>query len=619
MSFLVLYARVLGLLRPVWPAALALIGANLALACAQFAEPLLLGKVIDRLARAQGAGVAPRWADVGPWVAAWAGFGVFSIVAGVLVNLYSDRLSHRRRFATMADFFEHLMHLPSSFHAEAHTGQLLKVMIESANSMFSLWLSFFREHCAGFVAIFVLLPTTLFVNWRLGSILLALVAIFALAMNYVVRKTQEKNGEANDVYAEMSKQVSDVLGNLPVVQSFTRIEGEAAALRDLTTRFLTAQFPVLTWWAFANIATRASSTITLTTIFVTGIYLDMRGLATLGEVVAFMTLAGSLIARLEQTNNFVYFMFGSAAQVRQLFAILRLKSDVIERPGATLVGRLAGHVRFENVGFCYGNGRAALSDVSFEAKPGETIALVGGTGSGKTTTLALLHRVFDPTSGRITIDGRDIRDMTLNSLRGNIGVVFQEPYLFARTIEENLRVGKPDATREQMARALTRAQAADFVQSQPDGLGAMVGERGRNLSGGERQRLAIARALLKDPPIMVLDEATSALDAGTETRLQAALDEAMRGRTTFVIAHRLATVRNADLILVLDNGRIVEAGAFEALLEQRGAFAALARAQFIGKREGAANLTAPTSSQREPGRVGRDDFDGLGADGVEPL
>jgi ATP-binding cassette subfamily B protein len=191
--------------------------------------------------------------------------------------------------------------------------------------------------------------------------------------------------------------------------------------------------------------------------------------------------------------------------------------------------------------------------------------------------------------------------------------------LFARSIEENLRIGKPDATQVEIDAALELAQATGFVARQSEGVLTNIGERGRGLSGGERQRLSIARALLKDPPIMVLDEATSALDAGTETRLQAALDEAMRGRTTFVIAHRLATVRNADLILVLDNGRIVEAGAFEALLEQRGAFAALARAQFIGKREGAANLTAPTSSQREPGRVGRDDFDGLGADGVEPL
>jgi ATP-binding cassette, subfamily B, beta-glucan exporter len=213
-------------------------------------------------------------------------------------------------------------------------------------------------------------------------------------------------------------------------------------------------------------------------------------------------------------------------------------------------------------------------------------ALVGGTGAGKTTTLALLHRVFDPTSGRVAIDGRDIREMTLESLRANVGVVFQEPYLFARSIAENLRIGKPDATEAEMFRALERAQAKDFVANLPDGLATIVGERGRNFSGGERQRLAIARALLKDPPIMVLDEATSALDAATEQRLQRALEEATRGRTTFVIAHRLATVRDADLILVLDKGAIVESGSFDALVDKGGVFAALAKAQFMAKSAG---------------------------------
>jgi ATP-binding cassette subfamily B protein len=222
-----------------------------------------------------------------------------------------------------------------------------------------------------------------------------------------------------------------------------------------------------------------------------------------------------------------------------------------------------------------------LSDVRFEARAGETIALVGSTGSGKSTTLNLLHRVFDPTEGRVTIDGRDIRSMTLESLRENIGVVFQEPFIFARSIEENLRIGKPDATEAEMERALEAARAMDFVRRAPNGLKTVIGERGRNLSGGERQRLSIARALLKDPPIMVLDEATSALDAETERQVQAAVDAAMRGRTTFVIAHRLATIRNADRILVFDQGRILERGSFDELVARDGAFAALARAQFM--------------------------------------
>jgi ATP-binding cassette subfamily B protein len=275
-------------------------------------------------------------------------------------------------------------------------------------------------------------------------------------------------------------------------------------------------------------------------------------------------------------------MFGMGPVISGFFDVMGVKSNVAERANAVTVGRLRGDVRFEHVGFAYEAGRKALDDIVIDAPRGRVIALVGGTGSGKSTALALLHRAFDPGEGRITIDGIDIRDMTLNSLRANVGVVFQEPYLFARTIEENLRIGKPDATPAEMARALALAQA-DFVERQPQGLATIVGERGRNLSGGERQRLSIARALLKDPPILVLDEATSALDAGTETRLQAALEGAMQGRTTFVIAHRLATIRKADLILVFDRGRIIESGPFDDLVERGGAFAELAAAQFMAK------------------------------------
>ena len=582
MYFLRLYARVLGQLRPVWRASLALVIANLGLAIAQFAEPWLFGRVIDRLAGAQAAGATPRWGDVGPWLAAWAGFGVFSIVAGILVSLFSDRLSHRRRFAAMADFFEHLMRLPASYHASTHTGRLLKSMMDGANGMFGLWLAFFREHCAGFVALFVLLPMTLLVNWRLGAILVVLLAIFAAAMNFVIRKTQNNQGVSNAIYGDVTSLVTDVLGNLPAVQSFTRIEREAQDMRAMAEAFLTAQFPVLTWWALANVATRVSATVTLTSIFLVGVWLDIQGLTTLGEIVAFMSLATSLIGRLEQINNFVYYMFGMGPVISGFFDVMAVKSNVAERPNAIAVGRLRGDVRFEHVGFAYGLERKALDDIVIEAPRGRVVALVGGTGSGKSTALALLHRAFDPSEGRITIDGIDIRDMTLNSLRANIGVVFQEPYLFARSIEDNLRIGKPDATPDEIARALALAQA-DFVARQPQGLATIVGERGRNLSGGERQRLSIARALLKDPPILVLDEATSALDAGTESRLQAALEAATQGRTTFVIAHRLATIRKADVILVLDHGRIVESGSFDELVAKGGAFAALAAAQFMAK------------------------------------
>jgi ATP-binding cassette, subfamily B, beta-glucan exporter len=223
----------------------------------------------------------------------------------------------------------------------------------------------------------------------------------------------------------------------------------------------------------------------------------------------------------------------------------------------------------------------AAVDLNFKAKPGETIALVGATGAGKSTAIALLDRAFDPQSGVIEIDGIDIRNIKLSALRRNIGVVFQEALLFNRTIADNLRVGKSDATEAEMRDAAKRAQALEFIDRKFHGFSDRVGERGRSLSGGERQRLSIARALLKDPPILILDEATSALDAETEGKVMRALDEVMKNRTTFVIAHRLSTVRKASCILVFDAGKIVEAGTFDQLVATGGRFADMAQAQFI--------------------------------------
>jgi glucan exporter ATP-binding protein len=590
MSFLRLYARVLRQLSAAKGLAITLALANLALAAAQFAEPVLFGRIVDRLAGAQKAGAAPQWGEIMPLLAAWVAFALFTIAAGILVALHADRLAHRQRLSAMSAYFDHVLHLPTGFHAGAHSGRLLKVMIEGATGQMAIWQSFFREHCAGFVALTIMLPMTLFLNVRLGAMLLGLVLLFGLTMNFVLRKTQGLQGSVDLLHSDLAERVSDVLGNVPVIQSFTRIADEAGALRALIDRVLGAQLPVLSWWALAAVATRASATLTLLAIFVTGIWLDIEGLATIGEIVTFMSLATSLIGRLEQNVAFVNMTVTQAPKLAQFFEVLDTRSSVADRPGAAAVGRMKGRVTFEAVFFSYKGGRDAVSDVSFAVEAGRTIALVGATGSGKSTTLSLLHRVFDPQSGAILIDGIDIRDMTLESLRNNIGVVFQEPFLFARSIEENLRIGKPDATSAEIELALARAQASAFVANQPQGLATPVGERGRALSGGERQRLAIARALLKDPPIMILDEATSALDAHTERQLQEALEAAMRGRTTLVIAHRLATIRRADQILVFERGRIVEAGSFDELIARQGLFSSLARAQFIAS-ETAADLS----------------------------
>jgi ATP-binding cassette subfamily B protein len=300
----------------------------------------------------------------------------------------------------------------------------------------------------------------------------------------------------------------------------------------------------------------------------------------------FMSFATLLIGRLEQAVNFANRMVLDAPRIAEFFEVLDTESAVRDRPDAVDPGRVKGLVEFKDVSFSYDGKRPAVADLTFTALPGETIALVGSTGAGKSTALALLHRAFDPQSGAITIDGMDIRSLTLTGLRRNIGVVFQEVLLFNRSIAENLRVGKPDATAAEMRTACERAQVYDIIERQPQGFETNAGERGRLFSGGERQRLSIARALLKDPPILILDEATSALDALTESKVQAALAEVMKGRTTFVIAHRLATIRNANRILVFQGGRITEAGTFDELVRLGGQFADLARSQFMTRDDG---------------------------------
>jgi ATP-binding cassette subfamily B protein len=292
-----------------------------------------------------------------------------------------------------------------------------------------------------------------------------------------------------------------------------------------------------------------------------------------------MGFAMLLIGRLETAASFVASLFFKLPSLEDFFAILDAQSTVPEDAHARPLWAPRGAVAFENVSFAYPGGTNVLSDLSLTARPGTSVALVGHTGAGKSTAMALLQRLWDPTEGRITIDGQDLRHVTLESLRAQIGVVFQESLLFNRSIRDNLRVGRPDATEEEIERACRMAEAHDFITRQPHGYDTMIGERGTTLSGGQRQRLAIARALLKNPPILILDEATSALDAATEARVTKALKTLMAGRTTFIIAHRLSTVRDADEICVFDNGCIVEQGNFNELLARRGRFAELVETQ----------------------------------------
>jgi len=599
MSLLGLYARVLHLLGKEGRLGWILAAANMMLAMAQFAEPVLFGRIIDALSTTPATGgLAATPSNVWPLLGTWVAFGLFTIGCGVLVALHADRLAHRQRQAVLTSYFEHILQLPLTFHSGTHSGRLMKVMLQGTDALWRLWLGFFREHFAAIMSLVVLLPLSLYLNWRLAILLFVLCVVFTILTTLVVRKTYAMQSEVEQHFSDLATRASDSLGNVALVQSFVRIDAEVQGLRGIADKLLSVQIPVLSWWAVVAVMTRASTTITILAIFVVGIILHGQGLASIGEIVMFVSFATMLIQKLEQVVSFINSIFMEAPRLKEFFDVLDAVPAVRDRPDAIDPGRLQGLVEFTDVSFSYDGKRPAIEDLSFTALPGDTIALVGPTGAGKSTAIALLHRAFDPQSGIIKIDGMDIRALKLSALRRNIGVVFQEALLFNRTIADNLRVGKPDATEAEMREAAARAQALEFIDRGDLKFETNAGERGRMLSGGERQRLSIARALLKNPPILILDEATSALDAVTEAKVNAALDAVMQGRTTFVIAHRLSTIRNATRILVFKDGKVIETGTFDELVAQGGHFADLARAQFMVQSESTpAQIPSAVSSQ----------------------
>ena len=582
MEFFRVYGRVIGLLRDERGLAITLALANIAVAALQFYEPVLFGKVVDLLSGAQGRSTEALWHDAVQLLMLWAAVGIGGIVANIVVSLQADRMAHRRRLGAMARYFEHVLVLPFAFHNAQHSGRLLKIMLTGVDHLFGIWLSFFRENLATFVALFVMLPLSLFMNWRLGLLLIVLIAFFAIANAFVVGKTDRLQAEVEEYHSQLAGRAGDALGNIHLIQSFVRLAAEAGEIHGIIRRTLEAQYPVLNWWALLSVLTRAASAFTVILIFVLGPWLYTRGEATVGQIVSFMGFATMLIGRMDQASGFVSRVFFQMPALADFFRVLDTQSTVPDNPNGKDIGRTRGDVDFEDVNFSYDGKRPALAHFNLHVPAGTTVAFVGPTGAGKSTALSLLHRMWDPQSGTIRIDGVDHRDIRLESLRRNIGVVFQDSTMFYRSIADNLRIGKPDATQAELEQAARLAEAHDFIERQPKGYETLVGERGATLSGGERQRLAIARALLKDPPILILDEATSALDSVTEARIQKALKVLMQGRTTFVIAHRLSTIRDADLVVVLEHGRIVEQGDYRSLIATGGAFARLVATQQAG-------------------------------------
>jgi len=580
MTLVALYRRVLLQLGPDQRTGWGLAFTNVCLAITLFAEPILFGRVIDTLTKSAAESTAQLWDRVLPLLVAWAGFGLFTITAGASIALLSDRLAHRRRHAVLADYFEHVLHLPLSQHSRTHTGRAMKVMLQGTDTLWWLWLSFFRDNLAALVSLIVLIPVALYVNWQLAWVLIVLCVIFALLTHFILTRTQALQQQVESHHSDLAERASDTLGNVALVQSFARVQHEVDSLKGISQRVLSAQLPVLSWWAVMTMLTRSATTLTILCIVVLGAWLFTLNLISVGEIVTFIAFAGLIIGKLEQVVSFINKLAMDAPKLRDFFEVLDTNPLIRDSADAIDPGRLIGKIAFENVSFSYDGKRTAIDKLSFIIQPGQTIALVGASGAGKTTALSLLYRAFDPQTGVITVDGQDIRHYQLAALRRNIGVVFQEPLLFNRSIAENLRIGSPQATDAQLLEACARAQALDFIERQPQGLETNIGERGRALSGGERQRLSIARVILKDPPILILDEATSALDGTTELKLMEALEEVTRNRTTLVIAHRLSTIRHADMILVMEGGRVIETGSFDALYAQHGRFTEIVNAQF---------------------------------------
>ena len=553
--------------------------ANVLVAALQFLDPLLFGRVIGLLTRSDGMAPGALWTEAAQLLGLWFAVGAGAILANIATSLHSERMAHRNRLSIMNRYFGHVLSLPLSFHGDVHSGRLMKVMLGGSDSLFGLWLTFFKDQLSTIVAVVVLLPLTFLLNWRLAMTLVVLVVVLVTLTVLVVRKTEAGQRRVEHFHSHLAGTAQDALANVMVVQSFTRLQAESRLFGQIVDDVIRYQFPVLTWWAVVNVLTRASSTLAVISIVVIGTLLHIQGKATVGEIVSFMGFATLLIGRMESAVQFASRLFFQLPVLEDFFGVLDAKSSVPERADAVELKATQGEVVFEGVCFAYPGGPRILDKVAFTARPGTSVALVGQTGAGKSTAMNLLQRLWDPVEGTVRIDGQDLRGVSLESLRRSIGVVFQESLLFNRSIRENLRIGRFDATDEELERACRLADAHEFIVRQPQGYDTVVGERGATLSGGQRQRLAIARALLKDPPILILDEATSALDAATEARVSRAMQTLMKGRTTFIIAHRLSTVRDANEILVFENGKVVERGDFNALIAQRGRFADLVATQ----------------------------------------
>jgi ATP-binding cassette subfamily B protein len=503
---------------------------------------------------------------------AWIVVAILAVGVAKAVLMYGRRIISGRQALAIErdmreDLYGHLLGLSFGFYDRYQTGQLMSratVGLQAVRFFLGFGLIFFFQHMITVVSVTVVL---LFVDWRLALIALAITPILVLvAYRYshvshpILRDVQQQLGEVATVAEESIVGVHVVKAFAQEERRQAQFEDASGSVFDATVRAFRQRALYVPLLSFLPMLAQAA-------VLLAAGRLVVSGSLSLGQFFLFNLLLAMLIVPLRSLGMWIGQAQRATASGERIFDVLDEPEGVEDRPGATPMPPGPGEIRFEDVSFGYDPERLVLEDVDLTIASGRTVALIGHTGSGKTTLAALVPRFYDATTGRVLVDGVDVRDVTRRSLRREVGVISQDPFLFSATVRENIAFGAPDATDEQVVEAARAAQAHEFVEALPDGYETVIGERGITLSGGQRQRLAIARAILIDPRILVLDDATASVDATTEARIREGLAEVMKGRTTIIIAHRLSTIQLADEVVVLEHGRVAARGTQAELLE----------------------------------------------------